>query len=874
MGDRIHIGAASRPGAPTPPEDVLVAHEEAGFVVLADGSRLRSRRAELARVAAVAAADRIGTRAPREDVGAALAGAFMAADAAVRKGQDGPPPAGAGVMLLVAVLDGAQLHVAHVGVTRAYLLRAAASAAPPLPSRSRFAPAIDLPSGARLNCLTADHSVVADLVERGELTAEAAGTHPLRGRLNRALGAESPATPDHVAIKHARGDRVLVCSDGTWEALGDGPLARLLENAGSSTAACVAVAKRAASGVYAEGGTTVGVIDFPGELQPAGGASPEATAPPQRGGPEAILAEIGRDLTALARGKKLDPVIGREHELQRLAEILLQRRNANALLVGDAGVGKTCIVEGLAQWAAGPSAPHALRGKRIVEIAIASLVAGTKFRGEFEERLDAVIQIAAADPELILFIDEFHTIVGAGSGGQALDASNILKPALARGSLRLIGATTTQEYDRHLSKDEALARRFQVIRVEEPLRVEAIAILQGLRGRFEGHYGLRVSDEAIEAAVDLSSRYLPERRLPAKAVDLIDQTCARRLLGAVSGAADASAAVPPDEVAAESPAAQIARRDIAAIVSERCRIPFNLVNQGDRERILGLPVFLQERVFGQSAAVARIAGMLTKAYSGLKDPRRPIASFLFVGATGVGKTEMARALAEYLFVRAECLHRFDMTEYGEKHQIARLLGAPPGYVGHEDEGQLTSAVRRRPASVVLLDEVEKAHPDVIMLLLQILDEGELTDGHGKRASFREAIIVMTTNLKPDLSRGRPLGFQRGDDASPDAPGGEPDEALREGLRDRFRPELLGRVGAVVSFRPLDAAAARAIAEKTISAVLARLEAQGGLRALPDEVRARILEQASTLRFGAREIERLVDAEIGKLVEKGPAAAGA
>jgi ATP-dependent Clp protease ATP-binding subunit ClpC len=859
VADQIHIGGASRPGAPTPLEDALIADETAGFVVLADATRLRAQGAELARAAAEAAADRIRARGPRDDLAAVMKDAFAAADRAVRRGQSAAPPRGAGVMLLAAVLDGAELHVAHVGVLRAYVLRAAASTAPALPSRSRHTPAIVLPSGARLTCLTADHSAVAGLVESGEITADAASTHPLRGRLTHALGGDSTTTPDHVAIDHARGDRVLLCSDGTWEALGDSPLARLLEKAGSSTAACVAVA-RAAAGGYAEGGTTVSVIDFPSELQTAAGAPSEAAAPLKRGSPEAILAEIGRDLTGLAREGKLDPMIGREDELRRLGQILLQRKKANALLVGDAGVGKTCIVEGLAQRLLSPSAPRALRGKRIVELSIASLVAGTKFRGEFEERLQSVIQLAAADPELILFIDEFHTIIGAGAGGEALDASNILKPALARGSIRLIGATTTQEYDRHLSRDEALARRFEVIRVEEPTRIEAIAVLQGLRGRFEGHYGLRVSDDALEAAVDLATRYLPERRLPDKAVDLIDQACAQRLLGAFTSATDA-------ELPAETPAASIARRDVATIVAERCRIPFHLVNQGDRERILGLPTFLEERVFGQSAAVARITGMLTKAYGGLKDPRRPIASFLFVGATGVGKTEMARRLAEYLFVRPECLHRFDMTEFGEKHQIARLLGAPPGYVGHEAEGQLTSAVRRRPASVVLLDEIEKAHPDVIMLLLQILDEGELTDGHGKRASFRETILVMTTNVAIDPSRGRPLGFQRGHDASDDGPEGAPDAALREGLRDRFRPELLGRLGAVVSFRPLDAAASKAIAEKTITTVLTRLAAQGGLQTLPPDVRARILEQASTLRFGAREIERLVDAEIGTLVEK-------
>ncbi len=364
---------------------------------------------------------------------------------------------------------------------------------------------------------------------------------------------------------------------------------------------------------------------------------------------------------------------------------------------------------------------------------MAALVAGTKFRGEFEERLQGVIQRAAEEPGLILFIDELHTIIGAGAGSaEALDAANILKPALARGDLRLIGATTTQEYDRHLARDEALARRFEVVRVEEPTRAEAIAILTGLRPRFEGHYGLTVGDDAFEGAVDLAIRYLPERRLPDKAVNLVDQACARRALGEFGEAGSAA----PE---AEGESAQIGRRDVATILSERCGVPFELVNQGDRERLLGLHRFLDARVFGQAAATARVSATLTKAYSGLRDPRRPIASFLFVGPTGVGKTETARVLAEYLFARAECLHRIDMTEFGEKHQVARLLGAPPGYLGHQEEGFLTSAVRRRPASVVLFNEVEKAHPDVLQILLQLLDDGALTDGHGKRASFREAI---------------------------------------------------------------------------------------------------------------------------------------
>ncbi|MFT3767166.1 MAG: AAA family ATPase [Minicystis sp.] len=519
MSERIRIAVWSPPGTLAEGADAWASDEDADFVVLADGGRLAARGGDLARLAADAAAARLRDRGPRESIASALEESFAAAHRAVRGALPSAPAEGAGVMLLAAVLDGARLRIAHVGVTRAYLLRPASSDAPPLPSRSRYTPSIVLPSGARLTCLTGDHSAVAGLVEDGEVPREAAREHPLRDLLRRALGRDDRPEIALVDFEPAPGDRVFLCSEGTWTALEDGPLAQILENAGSAQAACIAVA-RAAAPARKRGGATVSVLDVPRELQPATAAGPAAPAVAKKVGPAALLDEIGRDVTALARDEKLDPVVGREDEIRRLGQILLQRKKANALLVGDAGVGKTCIVEGFAQRIGGPSAPRALRGKRIVEISIAALVAGTKFRGEFEERLQAVVQLAADDPDLILFIDEFHTIIGAGAGSsEALDAANILKPALARGSIRLIGATTTQEYDRHLARDEALARRFEVIRVEEPTRAEAVAILSGLRGRFEGHYGMQITDEAIEAAVALSIRYLPERRLPDKAID-------------------------------------------------------------------------------------------------------------------------------------------------------------------------------------------------------------------------------------------------------------------------------------------------------------------------------------------------------------------
>ena len=864
MGDQIRIYSSAGQGRGAESEAVVV-DEGAGFIVLADASREPSHRAVAARVAETAA-NRIFARETHEEGADVLRSAFAAADTVARRALGGAAPRGGGVMLIAALFDGRRLHVGHVGVTRAYLLRAPSDSAPPLVSQSKYTPSILLQAGARLTCLTKDHSPVASLVERGELERDAAKEHPLRFHPSRSLGVEEPAQPELVEVSPALGDRVLVCSGATWGALDDAALAKLLHNAGSAQAACIALS-RGTSQVSEGGSPSIAVLDFPKELQPAMGAPSDAKragadAKDSKKSPEnALLDAVGRDLTALARQDKLDPIVGRDDEIRRLGQVLIQRRKANALLVGDAGVGKTCIVEGLARWISSPSAPRALRDKRLVELSIGALVAGTKFRGEFEERVQAVIRLATEDPSLILFIDEFHTIIGAGGTGDALDAANILKPALARGDLRLIGATTTQEYDRHLARDEALARRFELIRIEEPGRGETIAILEGLRVRFEDHHGVAVHDDALEAAVDMSIRYLPERKLPDKAVDLIDQACAQKVLGGLSQRPkDAPAAEEDDDHD------QVTRKDIAKIISERCRVPLGLVLQGNRERLDALGRWLGERVLGQKAAIDRVATAIQKSYLGLREPTRPIASFLFVGPTGVGKTETARVLAEHIFGRPEALHRYDMSEYSEKHQIARLIGAPPGYVGHEEEGALTSAVRRRPSAVVLFDEIEKAHPDVLQLLLQILDDGSLTDSRGRRASFRETIIVMTSNLALDVGAGRVIGFHRGDAAANAPSGGDKDAELRKALQQHLRPELVGRIQAIVPFRSLDAEAATGIAEKILREVLGRLDAHGGAPVVPAEVRARILEQAGSLRFSARDLQRLVEAEIGRLVE--------
>lgn len=575
-----------------------------------------------------------------------------------------------------------------------------------------------------------------------------------------------------------------------------------------------------------------------------------------------ILSYLGRDLTALAARGELDAVIGRRDEMRRLAQILIQKRKGNAILVGDAGVGKTCIVEGLAQRIASPKCSPALRGKRIIELSMATLLAGAVFRGQFEARLEAVIYEAEADPNIILFIDEFHTIMTPGGGG--LDAANILKPALTHGKLRLIGSTTTQEYERYLVKDNAIARRFEVIWIEEPSREEAIEIVAGAKSGLEAHHDLTITREAIETAVDLSLRYVPDRRLPDKALDLVDQACAQQALQSISIKIEGQDV---DISAAREEALSVGHEEIARVVSKRCRIPYELLTITLRERLKMFEPYLTQRVIGQEKAIQDVTKALRAAYSGLKDPRRPIASFLFAGPTGVGKTETAKMLAEFLFGTSESLIKIDLSEYTERHQIARLLGAPPGYVGYEDPGMLTSALRQRPASVVLFDEVEKAHPDVLNVLLQVLDEGQLTDGQGRKVSFRETVVVLTSNILFDNKLNQPLGFKR--DAGPETKHAEDRERLLSALQRYLRPELIGRIQHIIVFESLNHEVCIAIAEKVLSEVEKRLQKEvGGMSALPKELREHIMEKIGSFRFGAREIEQLVESEVAAWLSDG------
>ncbi len=568
-----------------------------------------------------------------------------------------------------------------------------------------------------------------------------------------------------------------------------------------------------------------------------------------------MLDKYGRDLTALARAKGLDPVIGREQEILGLARALVGRKKNNALVIGLAGVGKTCVVEGFASMLAGPDAPPLLAGKRVVELTMTALVAGTTYRGDFEERMQKVIEAAREDPKLVLFIDELHTVMGAGAArGGASDAAQILKPALARGELRLIGATTPAEYQRHIARDPAFERRFAIIEVDEPTEAQTLQILTGLRQRFETHYRLSIGDDALEAAVSLSKRYIQGRQLPDKAIDLVDQACARKVLPLQGKAGD-----------------RLARADVERLVADKCNIEPELLgrNVGDaRGQLARLQPFLAARVFGQPDAVHRVAGALEQAYGGLKDPERPVASFLFLGPTGVGKTEVAKCLSEFLFGDRNQLVRIDMSEFMEKHSVSRLIGSPPGYVGYDDEGQLTGPLLLGSNRVVLLDEIEKAHPDVLLLLLQILDEGRLTDARGRVASFRESVVVMTSNLVVEASAGKRLGFRLPHEHGSAANVADGDEAddIRSQLSQRLRPELVGRIGEVVLFGALDRDAARQIIDKTARAALARLHARGTTVTLSDTFADELLERLGSLSFGARTIERQVAEAIGQQMQ--------
>ena len=584
-----------------------------------------------------------------------------------------------------------------------------------------------------------------------------------------------------------------------------------------------------------------------------------------------LLEQFSEDL--VARASTMEPVIGREKEIDMVIGILCRKSKNNPALVGEPGVGKTAIAEGLAQRMAMGNVPPQLKEKRLVSLNMASLVAGTKYRGEFEERLRDVLAEIRRNGDVILFVDEMHTIVGAGAAEGAIDAANIFKPALGRGELQMLGATTREEYRKYIEKDAALERRFRPVAVEEPTQETTLAILRALRPGLERHHHLRISDDALKEAVRLSARYLPDLYLPDKAIDLIDEGASRaRMEELHSGRGSATRKELEEELqgavrerqferAAElrdkmqhlaKPTARsrnVNASDIAWVVSQRTGIPVGRLTAGERERLLELEGLLSAEVVGQEKAVSAVAEAVRRGYSGIRDGGRPIASLLFTGPTGVGKTELCRALAQEVFGSRDAMIRLDMTEYMEKQSVSRLIGAPPGYVGFEEGGKLTDAVRRRPYSLVLLDELEKAHPEVLGILLQIMEEGVLTDSTGRRVSFRNTIVVMTSNVGGQI-RGEGLGFFAG--------GREAE--VGEALRQAFSPEFLGRIDQTVHFSPLGPGAMEAIAGKYLRQLQERTAAVGTQLQLPPELPSWLLEKCPG-KDGARQLRRLVQTEV-------------
>ncbi len=619
------------------------------------------------------------------------------------------------------------------------------------------------------------------------------------------------------------------------------------------------------------------------------------------------LERFSRDLTQLAREGKLDPVIGRDVEIQRVIQILSRRTKNNPVLIGEPGVGKTAVVEGLAQKIITGLVPRTLKNKRVLALDLGAMVAGSKFRGEFEERMKAVMdEIRRAQGEIVLFIDELHTVVGAGAAEGAIDASNMLKPALARGELQCVGATTLDEYRKHIEKDAALERRFAPVFVEEPSVTDTINILRGLRERYEEHHQVHYTDEAIEAAARLSARYITDRFLPDKAIDLIDEAGSRKHLQAIMSPPDIAAleneisrleseregaALRQDYEAAarikqeievlraqlEEKQAQweaqtgkvdsaVSEEDIAHIVATWTGIPVSRMIAGEQEKLLRMEEELHQRVIGQEEAIHALSESIRRARAGLKDPKRPIGSFIFLGPTGVGKTELARALAEFLFDDEEAMVRLDMSEYMERFAVSRLSGAPPGYVGYEEGGQLTEAVRRRPYRVVLFDEIEKAHPDVFNMLLQILEDGRLTDAAGRAVDFRNTVLIMTSNLGSQHAKASSsMGFSG---KAEDNAFAKTREKMLAELRRTFRPELLNRIDEIVVFEPLT----QEEIEQIVDLMLARVQEQLSERRLRlsarPAARAFLAQEGFDPEYGARPLRRTIQRLVENPIARG------
>jgi len=628
------------------------------------------------------------------------------------------------------------------------------------------------------------------------------------------------------------------------------------------------------------------------------------------------LNQFGRDLNDLAREGKIDPVIGRSKEIDRVIQVLSRRTKNNPCLIGEPGVGKTAVAEGLAQQIVEGNVPDILKDKRVVTLDLASMVAGAKYRGEFEDRLKKVMEEIRSVDNVILFIDEMHTIIGAGAAEGAIDAANILKPALARGEMQVIGATTLNEYRKHIEKDAALERRFQPITVEEPSTEDAIRILEGLRDKYEAHHGVKITDEALKAAVELSARYITDRFLPDKAIDLIDEAASKVKIFTVTTPPDLrdleerleklsnekeeaisvqdferAAKLRDEEKQTKEALAErkndvnkrhkdaiVSSEEIANIVSDWTGVPVRRLQQGESEKLLNMEEILHNRVIGQEEAVKSIARAIRRARVGLKDPKRPIGSFIFLGPTGVGKTELSKALAESMFGNEDDMIRIDMSEYMEKHTVSRLIGSPPGYVGFDEGGQLTEKVRRKPYSVVLFDEIEKAHPDVFNILLQILDDGRLTDAQGRTVDFKNTVIIMTSNVGAHtIKKQKILGFAASQEESAQNEYEKMKENIMDELRRTFRPEFLNRIDDIIVFHGLEREDIGKIVDLLLVDLKSRLKALEIDLEISEEAKNYIADKGFDPQFGARplkrEIQRTVENQLSEELLRGSIKAG-
>ena len=683
-----------------------------------------------------------------------------------------------------------------------------------------------------------EHLLLGILRERAGLGARilrdrGLSEHSLKDAISRANGTGEPGVPTQGLTKHAWQAIEKAASDAArlgHSYIGtEHLLLGILRQPDCGGARALAAAGLSVNDIYTDILAVFGTGSFKPRSQPP--VQPKATV---KHSETRVLDQYSRDLTLLAASGSFDPVIGRDEEIRRSVQILSRRSKNNPVLIGEPGVGKTAVAEGIAAYIAGSDAPDSMAGKRLVALDLPALLAGTKYRGDFEERVKAVLKDVKKAGDVILFIDEMHTMIGAGSAEGAIDAANILKPALGRGEVQIIGATTPEEYRRPIEKDAALERRFQPVKIAEPSRSDSLKMLGAVRQSLEKHHGVKISDAALTAAVDLSARYINDRFLPDKAIDLADEAAAHIR---VSGGGLVTA------------------EDIAGIVSMWTGIPVANLSADETKRLCNMESILHRRVIGQNEAVTAVSRAIRRGRVGLSDPNRPIGSFLFLGPTGVGKTELCRALAEAVFGESDAMIRLDMSEYMEKHAVSKLIGSPPGYVGYEDGGQLTERVRRKPWSVVLFDEIEKAHEDVWGILLQIMDDGRLTDSAGRVVSFRNTIIVMTSNVgAKSISDGRPrMGF------TPD--GGDEAQLMRarinEELRRTFKPEFLNRIDETIVFRRLSRAEIRSIAERMLLTVAERFKALGMTLSVPDQVVDFLAERGYDEKYGARPLRRAI-----------------